>query len=148
DVSETIGEDAMAYQPKISVFEEGWKFGVKATVVDNDQTKLQMIMTQASVDDVKLASMPNRRGATHDERMTIQIPVVHSESIAVESSLKESEALLVFSPKPYASDSDSQDAGTHRHQCRVFMVRTQLISDPDALKAFVPNVEDVNREES
>ncbi|MEM6365675.1 MAG: M56 family metallopeptidase [Planctomycetota bacterium] len=148
DVSETIGEYATAYQPKISVFEEGSKFGVKAIVVDNDQTKLQMIMTQASVDDVKLASMPNRRGATHDERMTIQIPVVHSESIAVESSLKESEALLVFLPKPYASDSDSPDAGTHRHQCRVFMVRTQLISDPDALKAFVPNVEDVNRDES
>ncbi|MGB7323899.1 MAG: hypothetical protein WBD31_03445 [Rubripirellula sp.] len=101
-----------------------------------------MVLTQASIEGVKLASLPNSLSNDPDQRVTIQVPTVKSDSIAVESMLKESEALLVFSPKPYSSDSDEDDTTSNSGIGQVFMIRTQLISDHEFLKGFVPEQDD------
>ena len=138
DVVEVVGNEASAYQPKISLFEEGWRFLFKPTVSGEHQAKFRMAFTHSSVDDVKLASLPNRRGSTTDERTTIQVPTARTDSVAVQCDLKESEALLVFWPKPYSSDS-AADVDNHRtHNERVFMIRTQILSDNELLESFVP----------
>ncbi|TWU46563.1 M56 family metallopeptidase [Rubripirellula reticaptiva] len=142
DVWEIAGDKATAIQPKISVFEDGWKFLLKTTVSSDEDVKLQMVLTQASVEGVKLASLPNSRSNDPDQRVTIQVPTVKSDSIAVESMLKESEALLVFSPKPYSSESDEDDNKSNFGIGQVFMIRTQLISDHEFLKGFVPEQDD------
>ncbi|TWU55017.1 Regulatory protein BlaR1 [Rubripirellula tenax] len=137
DVWEIAGDKATAMQPKISVFEDGWKFLLKTTVSPDEEVKLQMVLTQASVEGVKLASLPNSRSNDPNQRVTIQVPTVKSDSIAVESMLKKSEALLVFSPKPYSSESDEDDTNSDSGTGQVFMIRTQLISDHEFLKGFV-----------
>lgn len=137
DVWEIAGDKAKAMQPKISVFEDGWKFLLKTTVSSENDVKLQMVLTQASVEGVKLASLPNSRSNDQGQRVTIQVPTVKSDSIAVESTLDESEALLVFSPKPYSSESDVDDTNSNSGIGQVFMIRTQLFSDHEFLKGFV-----------
>lgn len=138
DVFEVAGDKATALQPKISVFEDGWKFLVKTSVSAEEQVKRQMVFTHSSVDGVKLANLPNARGNDPAERVTIQVPTVHSDSIAVESVLNEDEALLVFSPKPYSDEVDSENAKRGYGMGRVFMIRTKLLPDRDFLKSFVP----------
>ena len=138
DVFEVAGDKATALQPKISVFEDGWKFLVKTSVSAEEQVKLQMVFTHSSVDGVKLANLPNARGNDPAERVTIQVPTVHSDSIAVESVLNEDEALLVFSPKPYSDEVDSENAKRGYGMGQVFMIRTKLLPDRDILKSFVP----------
>jgi hypothetical protein len=138
DVFEVKGEQATALQPKISVFEDGWKFLIKTSVTAEEQVKLQMVFTHSSVDAVKLANLPNARGNDPQERVTIQVPTVHSESIAVESVLSEDEALLVFSPRPYSDEVDRENASKVDGMGQVFMIRATLIPDNDFLKSFVP----------
>lgn len=138
DVWEIPGDNATAMQPKISVFEDGWKFLLKTTVSPDEEVKLQMVLTQASVEGVKLASLPNALSNDPNQRVTIQVPTVKSDSIAVESMLNDSEALLVFSPKPYSSESEEGTANNDADIGQVFMIRTQLISDQEFLKSFVP----------
>jgi hypothetical protein len=138
DVLEVNGDFATALQPKISVFEDGWKFLIKTSVTDEEQVKLQMVFTHSSVDGVKLANLPNARGNSPQERVTIQVPTVNSDSIAVESVLNEDEALLVFSPRPYSDEEDGEDGKRGDGMGQVFMIRTTLIPDNDSLKSFVP----------
>jgi beta-lactamase regulating signal transducer with metallopeptidase domain len=138
DVLEVNGDSATALQPKISVFEDGWKFLIKTSVTDEEQVKLQMVFTHSSVDGVKLANLPNARGNSPQERVTIQVPTVNSDSIAVESVLNEDEALLVFSPRPYSDEEDGEDGKRGDGMGQVFMIRTTLIPDNDSLKSFVP----------
>jgi beta-lactamase regulating signal transducer with metallopeptidase domain len=138
DVHEVVGEDATSLQPKISVFEDGWKFFVKTTASAEKKVNLQVVFTQSSVGGVMLANLPNVRGNNSKDRVTIQVPTVHSDSIAVESVLDEDEALLVFSPKPYSDNSDSENTGPGYGMGQVFMIRTILVPDNDCLKNFVP----------
>lgn len=139
DVFEVVGDDSSAMQPKISVFEDGWKVLLKPTVTAEENVNLRMVITHASVDGVKLANLPSGPGGNPKERLTVQVPTVQSDSIAIETVLEESEALLVFSPKPYADASDSENAKRHSGMGQVFMIRTRLISDSDFLKSFVPD---------
>ncbi|TWU39388.1 M56 family metallopeptidase [Novipirellula artificiosorum] len=138
DVFEIPGNKATALQPKISVFEDGWKFLVKPTVTAEEEVNLKMVFTHASIDGVKLANLPNGRGNDPEDRVTIQVPTVKSDSIAVESILNESETLLVFSPKPYSNESDAEQVRRDDGMGQVFMIRTRLISDSEYLKSFVP----------
>ncbi|EMI40840.1 membrane protein containing Peptidase M56, BlaR1 domain protein [Rhodopirellula sp. SWK7] len=138
DVFEVVGDDASAMQPKISVFEDGWKVLLKPTVTVDENVNLRMVITHASVDGVKLANLPKGPGGKPEERVTIQVPTVLSDSIAVESVMKESEALLVFSPKLYSEESDTTIATQGSGMGQVFMIRTRLISDNDFLQSFVP----------
>lgn len=138
DVLEVNGDFATALQPKISVFEDGWKFLIKTSVTDEEQVKLQMVFTHSSVDGVKLANLPNARGNSPQERVTIQVPTVNSDSIAVESVLNEDEALLVFSPRPYSDEEDGEQGKRGDGMGQVFMIRTTLYPDNDFLKSFVP----------
>ncbi len=138
DVLEISGDNSAALQPKISVFEDGWKFSLMTTASADEDVNLQMVFTHSSVDGVKLASLPNGRGNDPEERVTIQVPTVKSDSIAVESVLKESEVLLVFSPKPYSDGSERDNAKRDYGMGQVFMIRTELIADSDFLKSFVP----------
>ncbi|MGB7325277.1 MAG: M56 family metallopeptidase [Rubripirellula sp.] len=138
DVLQITGDKATALQPKISVFEDGWKFFVETTATADEEVNLQMVFTHASIDGVKLANLPNSRENAPEERVTIQVPTANSDSIAVESVLNESEALLVFSPKPYANESDTDVANSNLGIGQVFMIRTQLILDVDFLKHFMP----------
>lgn len=142
DMLEIAGDKATAMQPKISIFEDGWKFLLRTTVSADEQVKLQMVFTQASVDGVQLASLPNSRSNDPEERVTIQVPTVKSDSIAVESVLSESEALLLFSPKPYSSESNGDVANNDAGIGQVFMIRTRLISDNELLESFVPRKDD------
>ena len=142
DVWEIAGDKVTAMQPKISVFEDGWKFLLKTTVSPDEEVKLQMVLTQASVEGVRLASLPNSRSSDPNQRVTIQVPTVKSDSIAVESMLNDSGALLVFSPRPYSSESEEGTANTGAGIGQVFMIRTQLLSDHECLKSFVPEQED------
>ncbi len=139
DVLEVVGDDASAMQPIISVFEDGWKVLLKPTVIAAESVKLRMVITHASVDGVKLANLPGGPGSNPKERLTVQVPTVQSDSIAIESVLEESEALLVFSPKPYMSSSNSENAKQDSGMGQVFMIRSRLISDSDILKSFVPD---------
>ncbi|TWT97139.1 Regulatory protein BlaR1 [Neorhodopirellula pilleata] len=138
DVLEVAGDFATALQPKISVIEDGWKFLIKTSVTAEERVKLQMVFTQSSVDGVKFANLPNTRGNNFPERLTIQVPTVHSDTIAVESVLNEDEALLVFSPRPYSDEEDGEHENCGDGMGQVFMIRTTLIPDNDFLKSFVP----------
>lgn len=137
DVFEIPTDNTIALQPKISVFEDGWKFVMKTTVTEEEKVNLQLVLTHSSVDGVKLANLPHLRRSEPEEEVTIQVPTVHSDSIAVESVLGVDEALLVFSPKPFSDDAENQNLTSDRGMGQVFMVRTQLISDSDFLKSFV-----------
>ncbi len=138
DVFEVVGDDASAIQPKISVFEDGWKVLLKPTVTAEGNVNLKTVIAHASVDGVKLANLPGGPGGNPTERLTVQVPTVQSDSIAVESVLEESEVLLIFSPKPYDHESTEEIGERDDATGQVFMIRTQLISDNEFLKSFVP----------
>ena len=138
DVFEIAGDFATALKPKISVFEDGWNVLLKTTVSPDETVRLQMVFTHSSVDGVKLANLPNPRGNGLEERVTIQVPTVLSDSIAVESLLNEDEALLVFSPKTYSVEADNERAKRGYGMGQVFMIQTKLIPDSDFLNSFVP----------
>ncbi len=137
DVTVIRGERSSAFQPKISVFENGWKFLVKPTVNDQESVSLKMVLNHSSVDGVKQANLPNLAANQVHEDVTIQVPSVQSDSIVVESVLNEDETLLVFSPKPYSSEDDDKVRASDRGMAQVFMIQSELTSDIDILKRFV-----------
>jgi len=139
DVVEIVGEKATAFEPKVSVFDDGRKILLKPTVTADHEVKLNMVFTQSSVDGVKLANLPNGPGRKPDERITIQVPTVLSDSIAIESVLKKSETLLVFSPTAYSDQAVNGQSIHGAGMGQVFLIRIRLISDSDFLKSFVPN---------
>ncbi|EMB16500.1 M56 family metallopeptidase [Rhodopirellula europaea] len=142
DVVEITGEKATAFQPKISVFEDGWRFFFKPEVAGDDRVHLQMVFSKSSIDDVKRASLPYRPDPTSEDRVTIEVPTVISNSIAVESYLRTSESLLVFSPTLFSNRSvDDSERSNHRIG-QVFLIRTQLIPDNEFLESFVPKQDD------
>jgi len=140
DVSFVSGEPASTLQPRISIFESGWKFRVKPTVTEDERVGLQMVLTKSAINDVKLANLPRLASDQPDGDVMIQVPSVHSDSIAVETVLGADEALLVFSPTPYSTKEVDRvhSSGRGRGRGQVFMIRTHLISDKDSLKFFVP----------
>jgi len=138
DVSFVPGEPASALQSRISIFESGWKFRVKPTVTEDERVGLQMVLTQSEINDVKLANLPRFSSDQPDGDITIQVPSVYSDSIAVETVLGADEALLVFSPTPYSTKEADGVYSSGRGRGQVFMIRTHLISDKDYLKDFVP----------
>lgn len=138
DVFEIVSDFATALQPKISVFEDGWKVLLKTTVSPAEKVKLQMVFINSSFDGVKLANLPNPRGNGLEERVTIQVPIVLSDSFAVESLLHEDEALLVFSPKPYSIEANNESAQRGYAMGQVFMIQTKPIPVCDFLNSFVP----------
>ncbi len=137
DVFEKSAGSAIAMQPKISIFEDGWKILMKTAVNEADRVNLQLVLTHSSVDDVKLASLPHLSGKVLQEEVTVQVPTVHSNSIAVESALDADEVLLIFSPKTYSHETENQNQASGYGRGQLFMVRTQLFSDRDVLKNFV-----------
>lgn len=144
DVTIIRGELANAYQPKISVFEEGCKFLVKPTVNEEQKVNLKIVLNQSSVVDVRQANLPNVAGGDGKEDVIIQVPSVQSDSIVVESVLGEDEVLLVLSPTPYSSDEAKNARSRDHGMAQVFMIRTELISDIDILKEFVVDQSDHN----
>lgn len=138
DVFALPGDSASVLQPKISVFEDGWRFLMKPTVTKEEKVNMQLVLTHSSIDGVKLANLPRLGVAEPDGEVTIQVPTVHSDSIAVASVFDGDEALLVFSPKPFLDDPDSTNAISGRGMGQVFMIRTQLLADRDVLAAFLP----------
>lgn len=134
DVSVIRGERASTVKPKISIYEDGWKFCFKTTVTaETEEVDFRCVFTHSSVGDVKVANLPRMAANQPDGEVTIQVPSVQSDSIAVESRLSADEALLILLPKPYV-DGKAPERG----KGQVFMIRTQLISDMDVLKDFVP----------
>ncbi len=132
DVSVIRGELASALQPKISIYEEGWKFRIKTTVTaDANQVELQCIFTHSSIGEVRLADLPRIAANQPDGEVTIQVPSVQVDSIAVQSRLAADEVLLVFSPKPY-----DDEHVPNRKIGQVFMIRTQPIADMDFLQEY------------
>ncbi len=105
------------------------QFGQYRTAKQRDDTKI--------IDGVMTANLPHLGGNGLEEEVTVQVPTVHSNSIAVESVLGEDEALLIFSPKPYSYETENQNSASGRGRGLLFMVRTQLFSDRDVLKNFV-----------
>lgn len=136
DIIENPENQAVAFQPKISVVEDGWKFLMKSTVTNDEKVKLQIVLNHSSIDGVKLASLPILDNESNG-KVTIQVPSVQSSSIAVESVLSEDEALLVFSPTPYPSEESDTGSNFARSMGWVYMVRTQVFSDSDVLKSYV-----------
>lgn len=142
DVSVVRGDVVSALQPKISVFEEGVKFRLKTRVTEDEKVDLQMVFTQSTIDGVRLASLPRLAANQPEGEVTIQVPSVRTDSIAVQSRLGSEEALLVFSPKPYASEQMDQRQSDDSGKCQVFMIRTLLLSDKDFLAGFMPSIPD------
>ncbi len=138
DVSVIDGDIQNALQPVISVFELGWTFRLKPTATADEKTDLQMVLTQSHIDNVRLASLPSMAGGPAEGDVTIQVPIVQSDSIAVTSMLSDDEVLLVFSPKPYAINDTKPADAADRSKCQLFMIQTQLILDQDFLKSFAP----------
>lgn len=136
DVIENSGNQAVAFQPKISVVEDGWKFLMKTTVTNDEKVNLQVVLNHSSIDGVKLANLPHLNNESNG-KVTIQVPSVRSSSIAVESVLSTDEALLVFSPTPYPSEESDAGSTFARSMGWVYMVRTQAFSDSDVLKSYV-----------
>lgn len=133
DVLEITGQKASSLQPRISVVDEGWRMLLKTTVTENEHVNLQLVLHHSNIDDVKLAAIPYNGEMQPDEQVTVQVPSVQTESIAVTSELGDDDALLVYSPKPYSSDDASS---LERGKGQVFMIRTELIPDNAILKDF------------
>ncbi len=142
DVTIVRDEMANALQPKISVFEDGWKFLMKPTVNAEQKVNLKLVLNHSSVGEVRHANLPNLAGNVGSEDVTIQVPSVQSDCIVVESVLSEDEVLLVLSPKPYSSDEAKNARPRNRGMAQVFMIRTEPISDRDILKEFVVDESD------
>ena len=141
DVSLVRGDFASAVQPKISVFESGWKFQLKPTATDDVRVDLQLVISQSSINSVRLANLPGMSADRPQAEVTIQVPSVISDSIAVQRHLAPDEALLIFTPKPYAVDNTDARSSREQGKGQVFLIRTQLMSDMDFLKSFVPKYE-------
>ncbi|MEM9365909.1 MAG: M56 family metallopeptidase [Planctomycetota bacterium] len=135
DVTVVAGDLNSALQPRISVVDEGWRLLLKTTVTEDEEVKLQIVLHHSSIEGIKLAALPYAGGARAGEQVTVQVPTVQSESIAVQSELSDSDALLVYSPVPYIRDDPSRE---EPGLGQVFMIRTKLIPDNSMLDAFVP----------
>ena len=99
---------------------------------------LQLVLTHSSVEGVKVANL-SKFGLTYpNEGVTIQVPTVYFDWVAASSVVDADDVLQVFSPKPYLSPDNEEVSSPGRGMGQVFMVRTQLLSDIDVLKSFVP----------
>ena len=94
---------------------------------------MQCVFTDSRIGDVRLANLPFASPDDPDADVTVQVSTVQSDSISVQSRLSKDNVLLVFSPKPYSNDNE-----TERSMGQVFAIRTILIPDDDNLKDFVP----------
>ncbi len=136
DVSMVQGDSARAMQPKISVFEDGWKYFIKSTVApEGDKVDLQCVFTQSKIGDVKLAEVPAMLPNRPDMGCTIQVPSIQSDSMVIQSRLLADEVLLVFSPMPYDEAKPPQ-----QKMARVLAIRTQPISDMEFMRDFAATV--------
>ncbi|KAA5539467.1 peptidase M56 [Roseiconus nitratireducens] len=146
DVSLQRGELGAALQPKISVFESGWKFHLNPTVASDGGVDFRMIISQSSINGVQLASLPGTASNDPDGQVTIQVPSLTSDSIAVKSHLAADQDLLIFSPLPYDTGRPEGRAPHRQGKGQVFLIRTERISDFDVLANFVPTRETVHVE--
>ena len=129
DVFAKSNDSVTSLEPKISVFDDGWQFLFKNNVNDEENVDLQLIFTRSSVEGVKIANLPSVSVANTSEEITIQVPTVRSDSIAVSSALSENEALLVFSPKPYDSKNSKEVTPKNQGMAEVFLIRSRPIPD-------------------
>ncbi|MDA0659485.1 MAG: hypothetical protein O2931_14555 [Planctomycetota bacterium] len=136
DLTVVPSDHGAAFYPKIALRDEGWRMFIQAVVVDTERVDVRCAFSQSHIREVWSANLPYRAVPNQpDEGAEIQVPLVQTDTIAVQSRLSPGQTLLVCSPKPYSPKVGSQPS------VRVLALRARPISDMECVRHFIQHLD-------
>ena len=96
--------------PVIDCFSEGFRFHLRGDVSDENQIRIQCVLTLSKLEDVALANLPINTDDDSGARLTVQVPQSRSVTVHAGGLIKKSESLLLTCPTTFTSDQPRQES--------------------------------------